>query len=1466
MTPFSNKKAIGGNSSFKLSQIARAFRDQPGLMLYVAGLPLVVPVASLAQAIKTDGMTQTAVSTVGAVTSIKTATQSGNTGFNSFNNFSVSSGQTVNMFLPNGAANLVNIVRDTRSDIFGTLNSIKDGQIGGNLFFANPNGFLVGAGGVINAGSLSLTAPTKAFVDGFFLSPGVVDSGSVGQLLSGNAPIAQGSIIRIDGRVNAAEGVRVAAGSVIVGGSIYSGARFTGTKPDFTDVVNANGLAQGNRVVQEAGRIFIAASDDITVSGTIDARGSAGVAGGDVTMRAGRDIAVESGATITSAGEGAASNGGRVDILAQRNAVIRSGALLDASAGAGTATSAAANGGFVEFSAKDTVELAGGELRADGVNGGAAGTALVDPANIVVSADILRNGANSYAGTPSGGTVSSGSLTLLADDSITVNSGVTISSRRVAGTTAANHKNDASIGDSGNITLNASNIVLKNGSSVLANATGVFNAGDVTFTANKTATQNILGYREGSAKIEVGDTTGGATVKGRNVSMTATTTIENKWIYDDASLLDNIENVAETAAETAVGFAAQLLGANLVHSQAVAKSSITLFTGSNVEATNAVTLTAQNNTSAGAGASTGLSGPGTQVGTPLGLGLLYARNSSEATVDIQSGATVKAASLEVLARNDAKLEAEVEAADPGADSNALSIALGITYADIKSRATVASGANIKVSGDVSVSAINVNEFSNSVTASQGNGGKASAAIAISELNSSATAELNASVKDATNVSVIAINENKSNVTTAEAKVGETLTQAITAAAQEKLKPLTDPTGTLESKFWDKIFGNTGVDEKAKPQQTSFRIGGAITWVDSAASASATIGANANVHATGNVIVAARTVGEDIQNAAVASAVSQAKDKATGNTSRASYSAGVAVGNYVHDANATIGAGAIVTGSRIGVASDVTIPVRESLITGGTFDKYDNLETLKTWFDQITSLNDVFNGQSSATSTADNSNGAIALSGSASILTFKTRAHTEVQQNAQLNVTGAQTGEWTKDVLVTPDDVSTTSTNEEDTQSWKFATSASVTAARETALLFHGGKFTPTSAGAGNNGKGLGMAYTQAITTGESLVFVREGAKIQGMNETAGAADADGLRTWTAGAAKNTDAVTIDASGKDLLISIATTAGYGASFGINGAVTLNDVTNTTRALVDDEATVRGNKVSVTANDAPVVWSIAGGFSKGESAAVGVGVAYTGLTSTTEASIADNDTITISGTGSRSSAGTTAGLIKGNDIDVIARALGHAETIAVTGSLAMSSDTTGPFDKIKAKYDAAQTQLAKVVGLSPTNATATGKGSGSTSSQGTGAQKPTFGLSGAGSAAVNDVTTATTAKIDGATIDQSNEGGGRTVNVLAVSDLDIVTASGAAAITRANSSSQSRSAAITGSVSVNMIDTATKAYLNRSTLTGAQDVSVNSLAAGEQLSVAVGWQSTRATSKARPVPFPCRDRCRSRSWTT
>ena len=151
-----------------------------------------------------DGRTATRLSGSGRRSGITTSTMSGGNAYNSFSHFKEAAGNTVNLQVPGNANYLVNIVRDSAVDIRGTLNSYKNGQIGGNVVFSDSYGFVVGKGGVVNTGSLTVVTPSKAVNDAIIGKDGRVNNALAGQVIRGDVPLSPDGSVMIEGRINAA--------------------------------------------------------------------------------------------------------------------------------------------------------------------------------------------------------------------------------------------------------------------------------------------------------------------------------------------------------------------------------------------------------------------------------------------------------------------------------------------------------------------------------------------------------------------------------------------------------------------------------------------------------------------------------------------------------------------------------------------------------------------------------------------------------------------------------------------------------------------------------------------------------------------------------------------------------------------------------------------------------------------------------------------------------------------------------------------------------------------------------------------------------------------------------------------------------------------------------------------------------------------------------------------------------------
>ena len=605
------------------------------LTLQQVAMPLA---AAIGQNIRTDGRTQTTVTTQGAVTDITTKTVKNVNAFNSFTDFTVGQSNTVNLLLPTGTQNLINIVSEAPINVYGILNSIQDGKIGGNVYFADPYGFVVSRGGVVNVGSLGVSTPPQTFVNNFFTSPDNPDDGSVSQLLAGTAPRGSTGLVSIEGKVNAVNGIALSAGTINVGGTLYSGARFIGSAPDFTDVVNANGLASATKVVVNEGRIQIVADNDVDVSGTITAPGGAGIRGGTISINAGNDVNVNAGAKLSARGNGADSAGGTINVWGANNATFQAGAVIDASAGS------SGNGGAIEFSAQKLVTLAGGQFKAD-APGGKAGSVLVDPTDLSVTTDTFTGGTD---------------LTLSASDAITV-SNVYLSTRDVApaNENEANIASATSLGASGNLSLTAPTISVA-GSNLLAFGNSGFTGGSINLNAAATGGSN--------ASISVASSTlkGASVTLGANSSYTSTL---NPVVVAGANASIDVESssVQATAGDVQMN-ATSAFSASTPNVSPLATIAATSGASVNVGGTSALTASG-NVTLAASSTVTASATPGTpNVATlPADAGVAINVITSSATTHVGGSTSVSAGgTLELDATNQVTANTVANASAGGA--------------------------------------------------------------------------------------------------------------------------------------------------------------------------------------------------------------------------------------------------------------------------------------------------------------------------------------------------------------------------------------------------------------------------------------------------------------------------------------------------------------------------------------------------------------------------------------------------------------------------------------------------------------------------------------------------------------------------------------------------------------------------------------------------------------------------------
>ncbi len=720
--------------------------------------------------IVTDGRTSTTLSVRGRTTDIHTRSVHGRNAYNSFSRFGVGAGNTVNLHVPGQADNLINLVRENRTDIHGTLNGVKNGKIGGNIYLLNPHGIVVGPNGTVNAGSLSLQTPTSEFVDGVLDANGVPNSTSVGRILNGSVPIGNGRI-SIQGQINTLDSIYLRGGGVDVSGALRAGS--AGVKA-MRQQVNLGGLVPAANTVHRtrSGAIVIGSPGNVRVSGRIDASGEQDVKGGTIDIRADGNIDVEDTAIITARGFGANSDGGDIVIYAGDTATLAKGALIDASS-ADTGV-----GGFIEFSAINVVSLDGGRLVASSPDGN-TGIIYIDPATVSYTANTtLAAGLTTVEATEkievaaniTVSTAKSGDAIIFRAPAIIMNAGSKVTTKHTAGATTTY----------GDITFETKKreggdlVIPTDAAITITNAT--IEGKDIVLDA-QSINKSGLGKNTASSNL----TLTGATITGESVTIQATSEAEASIL----STFDSDGGVDQTPPAVIMDLALVALSSNIagfplkaVVGIAEASANVNVNSGTVITATGELTIQSESKSTSNSPSYTDLALTGGENKKALPtIGVVYASTRTTSTTNVASGATLNAGDkVEVKATTESSLDAN-NVTIVNSDAN-----LGITIGQARTTTTakVEKGATInltnpdaKTTQTVEVAAENSSEYNaatNTISTTEGNNAALSATWL--DIEETVKAELGASLTKADGVTVSAKSEIAGITAAADAGTGD----------------------------------------------------------------------------------------------------------------------------------------------------------------------------------------------------------------------------------------------------------------------------------------------------------------------------------------------------------------------------------------------------------------------------------------------------------------------------------------------------------------------------------------------------------------------------------------------------------------------------------------------------------------------------------------------------------------------
>ncbi|OAJ63227.1 beta strand repeat-containing protein [Paraburkholderia ginsengiterrae] len=483
--------------------------------------------------------------------------QSSGSAIASFGTFSIGANAVVNINQPGAASSfLARVTGSDPSQIYGLLKS------NGTFALINQNGILVGPSGVVDVSRFIASALNIS--DSDFLAgrltfstadvAGHVENQGVIKTAGGGSVYLIGADVKNSGVITSPNGeVLLAAGQSV---QLVD----TGTPGVTVNVTGTGGnVTNLGDIAAEAGNIGIAAGL-INNSGAINAT-SVVNQGGRIFLRASQNLTTTASSSVTADG---ATQGGDVTLYSDKVAYLD---------GNISATGRAGSGGYVETSGKQSLDV----VKLPTV--GAGGKWYIDPYSLEVvsgSSSNTTNSGNVIASTGAGSTISAGtvsgmlnsgsnvvlatgaddgatggditvsaainktsgaaaSLTLNADGNININADVTSTSNTLALTLNTNARgiasgshavtvSDATLGPNGG-TLSVSdgfgtsgngNLMLASGGSIDLSHGGALSTGNLTLLAGGTLNANA------SANLSVGGTlTNGGTLSLSNASLNA---------------------------------------------------------------------------------------------------------------------------------------------------------------------------------------------------------------------------------------------------------------------------------------------------------------------------------------------------------------------------------------------------------------------------------------------------------------------------------------------------------------------------------------------------------------------------------------------------------------------------------------------------------------------------------------------------------------------------------------------------------------------------------------------------------------------------------------------------------------------------------------------------------------------------------------------------------------------------------
>lgn len=1351
----------------------------------------------------------------------------GNAAVNVFDKFNLSANEIANMYFSTEANknaikdNLVNFV-NSRIDINGTVNAVKDNKIGGNLFFLSKDGMAVGKSGVINTGSLYVMTPATGIdinstaedynytfegLKGAF-NNGIADDTTLDRMKMLNIPLNADGTISVLGTINAVADVKMAAPKIAVGKNISG--------EDLKDGENGAVGTKAGGIVKTA-VIRTGNSTDFNFADLVNIKD----ADGNIVTKAGLDenlTAVASGnGDIVLAAKAEYGNakdqdfnnlGSTLGIPVNLNdettieASVENYGTIDAM-GDAVLTAEATNGN------KDWAEATLEQNTPNGVN---------NPDYVPVPAADAGNYIQTIASVNVQGDVTAGgNIEIKADsDNTYVDSGKGIVDSFM----------NSAIGIVNPMGANV--MILKNEANVTVGEDADITAGKAINVQANAVLDATLGEAVSGRKLikKVPDAIPAASIGYADVENNAAVTIEGTLAADGANsnITDEDGNVVKPA----------------VNVSAYAEENLS----------NNVSLNL----------SSGMLGAGTSA---LAAAVAVSESSNNAEVNVNGvitadngDANIKADTFNLLTTN-----ASTTAPDDSVGATAVNV---ITHNG---------EANIAVNGDITAQNVNIDATNytdeNTITAN----------------NALGMGKFKANLMNAVNVNGIvgALKENPlvQKITNKDGEETPADKPGLFKQLSEKLAVGAAVVVADENNSANVTFGKTA---DVTATNGSINADADVNIFDSHLYASGTANSYKKTESgtTDTVTVGAGVVYSGMENNA--SVVFAEGEAAAGDENKATLTAAKDINitsstkiEYHRPERIKRGIDRSIENLNYAIEAIKNLPE----YTGSKYqDVIDGLSSLKDSLEGYAKnySTEFIDGVSNPDAiTADGTMNTIFDAAAGAAVIYNDVMELQQNFNDMLDVTSPFTEVISNALGVVANavafadpnnyaNVAASASAKGGTESTKFALSGSVTVTDyNNNSSVNVGKFTQLNAGEKLNLNSANKVEDVNITG--KTQFWKPGAEAKGGLGIGGSVnyqnfDTDSKVVVEEGANLSAGDISIGSNSDIFHVGAMLGAGKSDGSAVNGMVTITDSDSYNNVIVDTNAVLQAVKSAANqgsinigaTNNTSVTNAIISVSASGANVGTGIGVALNNIDVQNTAQIVDND-------GTEGEDDELTGSISASDLNVNAETTGLINTVSIAGGVTSSGENEGEnesggfFDSVKTPFNKIADAQEQILGgiskvsnkLQDVLRTMDLNSSGESSVSGKEvAGTPSFSFAGAGSVSLNLVDDTTKAVIDGANIKLDNDG----TLVVGARDSAFTGAwSGSAGMSFRKGNQSATSVAVSGAVGVNDIDNEITALVKDSTVSGAKDVDVAAVSGGTTVAAGIGATLTSDKGQAK-----------------